>query len=350
MRIDRDKAWDVLARAYNEPKRKVTDDIRGLLEGNHKTYKYMLLTGLLARATEPRANPLALQAGADVDGAYDARGLCHKVLVPFERDLLHGVLGRSNEPFLNKPARFQTISMDNAVRAGRDKDSLAKLIRVLEGVNTQDDAYSCLCEAMTVIKGMMEAQDNYTAKAAPNATIIEIYGTVQRLVERSCGGETSVIAVAALEKIYCRAMQDGYEVRVHKVNQSGASSNEVADIDVYRDDKLHAGIEVKDKKFEPGDLSHAFEKMKSNGASRLAFVYGPHASYDQKAVEAELARWVAGGFVVVFHEVMAHTASILFRVRENAMGDFRRVLLETADEINCSQDTKSWVRQVISEE
>src|SRR5690349_18380445 len=114
----------------------ITDKIAIILKGTHKTYKYILVNGLLAKATKVTINALSLQAGAPIDGAYDARSLCHDVLVPFERDFLENSLGGSNEPFLNKPARFTHLSESNAVRRGNDKITLGLLIEIFEFITT----------------------------------------------------------------------------------------------------------------------------------------------------------------------------------------------------------------------
>lgn len=121
--------------------------IATLIQGKHLTFRYILITALLAKATNPRINALALQAGADVEGAYDARSLCHTVVVPLERQLLNRALGGSNEPFLNKPARFPTISPSNAVRAGTDRQLLLKLYEVLSEIVTSEQAFNALCLA-----------------------------------------------------------------------------------------------------------------------------------------------------------------------------------------------------------
>ncbi|NEQ98881.1 MAG: restriction endonuclease, SacI family, partial [Cyanothece sp. SIO2G6] len=48
-------------------------EISTIIQGKHLTFRYILVTGLLGKATNPSINALALQAGADVEGAYDAR-------------------------------------------------------------------------------------------------------------------------------------------------------------------------------------------------------------------------------------------------------------------------------------
>ncbi|WP_137513908.1 restriction endonuclease, SacI family, partial [Escherichia coli] len=127
--VNHEQAYNVIINAINDAK-KLTDyktnnqwvSIQNVILGTHLTYRYILITGLLAKATDPRVNPLALQANAPVDGAYDARSLCHSVIVgKVEGPFLEGKLGASNEPFLNKPARYMLHSSDNPVRRGNDK-------------------------------------------------------------------------------------------------------------------------------------------------------------------------------------------------------------------------------------
>lgn len=88
-----------------------------------------MVTALLAKSTNKDVDILSLQAKDNSVGAYDARSLCHKVIVPFERSTYPNSLGGSNEPFLNKPARFQRLSKTNAVRSGNDSETLESLIK-----------------------------------------------------------------------------------------------------------------------------------------------------------------------------------------------------------------------------
>src|SRR5690606_31909732 len=121
------------------------------------TYRYILTTGLLAKATDKRVNALTLQAGSNLPGAYDARSLCHKVLVPVERQLLDRGLGGSNEPFLNKPARFTEISSANAVRKGSDAAALKTLHKVLSEIKSDENAFDALAVAIFYILQRNEA-------------------------------------------------------------------------------------------------------------------------------------------------------------------------------------------------
>ena len=89
---------------------KYKDFIDYVIDNTHLTYKYVLFTALLSKSTDESVNALCLQKHSTLPGAYDARTVCHKVIVPFEMETLKKALGGSNEPFLNKPARFPELS------------------------------------------------------------------------------------------------------------------------------------------------------------------------------------------------------------------------------------------------
>ena len=69
-----------------------------ILKGSHKTYRYVLVTALLAKSVNKDVDILSLQAKDSSVGAYDARSLCHKVIVPFERSTYPIVLAVQTNP------------------------------------------------------------------------------------------------------------------------------------------------------------------------------------------------------------------------------------------------------------
>ena len=52
--------------------REMETKIEQIIGHTHLTYRYILLNGMLAKATNPNANPLVLQAGSTLSGAFDA--------------------------------------------------------------------------------------------------------------------------------------------------------------------------------------------------------------------------------------------------------------------------------------
>jgi len=328
----------------------ISKAIKEVLGGNHKTYKYILVNALLAKASNSNIDPLALQAGAPLTGAYDARSLCHQVLVPFERDFLQNALGGSNEPFLNKPARFTHLSVDNAVRKGRDKEILGLLITTLPKINSSKDAkeyLSCALEFLNKrieeLKGLNESEIKYSP------TLVEIYEFIYRFMENSFEGEAAAIVVGALEKIYHTRQKGEFKVIAHKVNQSGASSKEAGDVDIFKNEQFQYAVEVKDKNFTAYDLEHAFKKIIESGGQKGEFVYGPNAAFDEEVIQAKLDSLESKGFMTLFMDIYSFSRFMLFKSDVLNKQEFIDFLMQTAIEINSKEVVRERIQHLLLE-
>jgi SacI restriction endonuclease len=266
-----------IAKSLKETESQFGPQIKSVILGNHLTYRYILITNLLAKTVEPRVNALALQSGADFVDAFDSRSLCHKVFVPFERESLQGRLGRSNEPYLNKPARHKALSSDNAVRRGYDSGILRNCISILTQC-TGKDAKAALTDALYCALRRPIISDEVVNIDGGNSPreILERFANL--LVLESHEGETSALIAGLSFFLLSTFTTENLVITVHPVNQSGASSREVLDIDVFSLGRLRFTAEVKDKSFTKQDLEHAANKVRANGFDRMFFILGPRAS------------------------------------------------------------------------
>jgi len=311
---------------------------------------YVLVTGILARAVDGDINPLALQARAPIKGSYDARSLCHKVLVPFERDFLENVLGGSNEPFLNKPARFTHLSKSNAVRRGRDQETLFALISTLESICDTVEAKQILACVFSYLRKISEEKRaSYKKIISSSTSLCEIVDFSRKFLSKSQEGETLAVIVGSLERIFYKRVSDIYSVTTHKVNQSGASSKEIGDVDVYNRKEHYFSIEAKDKSFTAHDASHAFKKAFSSGASKAMFVYGENAKFSKKEIEELIISFEEQGFFVLIQSIDTYMTNVLFRISNFSIAEFGDAVLQTLQEINCKQETLDWFNQLVEE-
>ena len=226
---------------------KVNDLIDLVFDNTHLTYKYILLTALAAKATNGNINPLTLQAGSALPNAYDARSVCHGAIVKFEIKELGKALGGSNEPFLNKPARFPELSKNNAVRKGRDKQILHALCDNLPTVQTSEEAYDGLVYALQkllIVKAERVSLTNFNIDAT-GTDGARLLCLVNILLSENIEGEILTLIVAGIYELYMGSIYDDYVVEVHPVNQSGASSKEVSDLDIYKNGTLFICNELK---------------------------------------------------------------------------------------------------------
>ena len=353
--IDFEMANAVLMRALKtrvQPNAKMVEMLNTIINGSHKTCKYILVTNLLAKSVNDRANALCLQAGAPISGAFDSRSLCHKVLVPFERDHLVNALGASNEPYLNKPARFTHLSKDNAVRDGNDREILNTLIAIANEVNSGGSnlAFKCLSCCFNLLEKVIANNELLnTVHTIITPDLIDIYRYVARYIEESFEGETCAAVVGTVEKQFYSCLKGEYRVEVHKVNECGASSKEVGDIDVYEKDKCFYSVEVKDKAFTVYDVEHAFNKMIAAHVNRGSFVYGPRATFDEEKVKITLYSFEERKFVTLFMGVLPYVRLVLFQTPRVETQNFLQLLSDTTHEINAKECTIKRVHELADE-
>ncbi|HEJ9058714.1 TPA: restriction endonuclease, SacI family [Serratia fonticola] len=286
--VDHNKAYEVIleaiarARGQVEPRSPYSTEISEVILGSHLTYRYILVTGLLAKATDNRVNPLSIQASAHIDGAYDARSLCHGVIVGrVENDFLQGRLGASNEPFLNKPARFPIHSTANAVRNGKDRVIQRLSVDILKSAITQEIAFDMLVDAM-----YFTLQRENRTITATIGHLFDFNAFLSLALRNSCDGESCAI-ITALSLMLLEDKNE-WQVVAHPVNQAGSSSKEILDVDIYSNSQPLISFEVKDKPFSLQDVSHAVHKALSSGVRNVIFIKGPRANaldfLEQKAI------------------------------------------------------------------
>lgn len=329
----------------------IGETIYSVLTGSLKTYRYILVNALLAKATNQAVDPLSLQKGDGKQGKFDARSLCHKVIVPFERLKLQGSLGDSNEPFLNKPARFVTLSTDNAVRAGRDRETLENVIRVLSSVTTSEIAYKYLKSAMAVLK---QNHENYLKKFSIGDALIDVsefsqlvLDYIYKITNHTMDGEICPLVVAELERLY---LGKDYKVVPHKVNESGSSSKEVGDIDIFDSEgTLVNAIEVKDKNFSEQDVIHAISKFRQANLTSSLFIYGKNVSFDEDAVFQALKKIGREGHYCCLISILSYAKMRIADLKVVTIRDFVDGLFKFSKLINAKDDTINIIKTISSQ-
>ena len=188
-------------------------------------------------------------------------------------------MGGSNKPFLNKPARFPEISLTNSVRRGNDRDLLEKLYYNLPKINNSKYAFELLIYLLKklIIIGNERKNICFNVSISVNNEKIKLLKFFEKLLSKSFEGETLTLVVAALYKcIYYNSL---YRIETHPVNECGASSKEVSDLDIYKDEVLFLSNEIKDKEYATNDIKHAVEKVRKNNGVSLLFIEGMNGVY-----------------------------------------------------------------------
>lgn len=352
--IDFKTAYLVLEQALAEAETlddDISQTIQTVLTGTHKTYRYILVNALLAKATNEKINALSLQKGDGKGGKFDARSLCHKVVVPFEKLQLPGCLGDSNEPFLNKPARFVSLSLTNAVRAGKDRETLENLITILSQINTSEQAYTYLKVAMVVLKKNHEA---YLKKFSVGDILLDVsefsqlvLDYIYKITDHTLEGEVCPLVVSVLEQFY---LGSDYRVVPHKVNESGSSSKEVGDIDIFDSEgTLVNAIEVKDKTFSEQDVIHAVTKFRMAHINSSMFIYGKKVTFDEDAVYSTLKKIGREGHYCCLISILNYAKMRISDLKAISVREFVDGLLKFSKAINAKDDTINTIKEIANQ-
>lgn len=318
-----------------------------VIDNTHLTYKYVLFTALLAKATDEAINPLCLQKKSALPGAYDARTICHKVIVPFEMETLKKALGGSNEPFLNKPARFPELSKTNAVRRGNDQQILNALCDYLPTIKTSQDAYQSLVYLLCKLIKIRDVQKdalNFCVRETSNTPAI-LWTYINEALAESYEGEVLTLMVAGVYHLVYMNRPNAI-VEVHPVNQSGASGREVSDLDIYVNNALVSSNELKDKNFSESDVRHAADKVLAAGGNHMLFIFGPRACPESDFIDMLEKEYLDRNF---FLRVMAYDeffANLLNCIGTTNSKEFMQFILQVAHDTKFKEETIEYLENL----
>jgi hypothetical protein len=144
-KLNTDSPYDAISKGQ------VYQAINRCVNSKTKSYRYVLPTQLVAKTASPLLDCRCIQASRGKTGDFDARSVCTKVIVPFDKQN-HNVLGGSPEPYVNNPLRVPEVSADYLSQQ-KDKKGWDDLITVLSAVETQQDPdFTCLVFEQTLIE------------------------------------------------------------------------------------------------------------------------------------------------------------------------------------------------------
>ena len=343
---------DFLSASYGDTGAELTpelrDDIKTVINSVRKTYRYMLFVGLLVSVADENRHPRCLQLKAKCQGAFDARTLCKSVVVPFEKELLKGRLGGSCDPYVSNPARLPMVEKNNDTRSVLDKDHLSRLYDVLEYAKNSPlvvrkrlfrYAYSCVLQRPALESSVLDFDvvTNQGLRTDPFFDFLEAH-------------TEGASAVAVLAAFFRRFYGKGTEVDVHPLTESGASSNEVGDIDLRLKDGQSYAVEVKAKPYTNVDVNHACEKALKAQVKRVIFAYGPDAAKSRPQDGVLKNLWEEKGIELTFMSIdsalgVAMAASDV-KIRIEMANEMSKALVE----MNATDSVKALFKKLFEEQ
>ena len=247
-------------------------------------------------------------------------------------------------------ARFPELSKTNAVRRGNDQRLLNSLCENLPKINTQDDAYSCL---VYLLRKLINKRDEQKASliftVEKNANLpARLMSFMDKVLEQSYEGETLTLMVAGMYHLMYN--QPNAVVDVHPVNEAGASSKEISDLDIYIDGELISSNELKDKNYGETDVRHAADKVLRAGGTKMLFVEGPHSHPTGHFVEHIETEYQQRNFFLRILSYRVLLSSLLGSVEEVDTEEFLKFVLETAHNTKFKHEVIEYIDELAQSE
>jgi hypothetical protein len=206
----------------------------------------------------------------------------------------------------------------------------------LPTIKTADDAYAGLVYAFQKLLKVKAEKESLTSFeiSALDGNAAKLYGFVNSLLNENYEGEVLTLVIAGLYELYMGGIYEEYVVEVHPVNQSGASSKEVSDLDIYESGSLFISNELKDKPFTDHDLHHAADKVVLAGKTQMHFIVGRHGGYDNKLIQDCVAEYLDRRFLINVVPVDYFILTLLSLINDVDADHYVKYILETAVETN----------------
>ncbi len=289
--------------------------IQQILSAKDVTFKYLLITGILAKLTNPSAHPRAIQASSSLSGAYDARSLCHSIIVPFEKTK-GNLWGLSNEPYVNKPARHPEHRGDNPQL--RNGDLARTLHKALEAANSSSptDVERMLAHCLRI--GKTHAASIVSANIDTDVNLKHVISFVHEFLKETGGGAR--LAAVAGAFIVLNANDMG--VKIHPPNASDTFAKTAGDIEVFADKKLIMAFECKHRPMNLADVEHGLKKAKERGVQEYCFIIASGMTEESRIIaRIEAASDETDASVLNIYEVCLAWSVMLTPVRRSMFGE-----------------------------
>jgi len=249
--------------------------IENVLGASDVTFKYILVTGYLAKYVNRQVHARSLQVGSTLKGAYDARSLCHKVIVGFEKSK-GNLFGLSNEPFVNKPARHPEHRENNSQL--RNKIGSKHLHNALEQAQTsdRDSVYQGLVHILRM--GAAHAANEKQVVVTTDVNLEKVLKFINSFLAETDGGCRLVGIWGAFQLL----LSENGKIKVYSPNASDFFGKTAGDVEVYYNRVLVSASECKQRPLNLDDVNHGIKKSLEKGVPEYLFVVSAGIANGQK--------------------------------------------------------------------
>ena len=321
----------------------IVEAIKRSINAKTKTYRYVLPTQLLAKLTDPALDCRSIQTQSGLNKPFDARSLCHSVIVPFDQ-ANDRVLGGSTEPYINNPIRIPAI-VPAAIRAQRDKAGFQDLVDVLEYAQAHPKNVIHLFRlALAAIRDRL-ASVRVIYPAPKRLSIKQTTKLVEEFLANRSGGLRMQAVALGLFQTIGDSFKLYQTVLSSKINAADASTGNAADLEcVDKSGEIAIAVEVKDRELRLHDLQGKLPNIRERGIVEALFlVRGGVASTDHDQIEGIIDRQFPSGHNIYVAEFGQLFQACLILFGEHGRRELVRSIGQALDDQGADiLDRRTW--------
>ncbi len=308
------------------------DHIVACLKSQTKSYHYVLPTQVLAKCIQPSLDCHALMARYDHPGAFDARTIAHKVIVPFDQ-ANHRVLGGSEEPYVNKPLRCPAVIAEyrDQQKCKADWDRLVAVLDAVEEAGAPQFTEKVLDQILAETYRLL-AEARVVYPTPHRVSLPRTIEAIQRFTGVRSGGDRAEVVCTALFRTIACEFGVFDEIRRTKVNVADTASGMAADIECSLDGRVVLLVEVKDRSLTLTQLDSKLDVARAKRISEILFLAEQGiADVDHPKVQERIQREFSSGQNIYVSNFVDFSAGILILLGEKGRVRFLSLVGEELD-------------------
>lgn len=344
-----EKAKGILDQEWSEVQRLSTEDrsldpaldspllelIRSSVNSKTKTYRYVLLTQVLAKCADASLDCRCLQTSRGGRGAFDARTIAHSVVVPFDQ-ANENVLGGSPEPYVNNPLRVPEVSQKyRAAQKDREGwDGLCEVLSRVEKNQSSQFSTSVLRHILTeILRRLSTVKVVYpTPRRVSLRKALEV---IQTFAAVSSGGDRLLALTSSLFVIIGTRFGLYSEVRRAKITAADQASGMLADLECLSPSgEVVMVVEVKDRQITVSQIRAKMRTIRQRQVAEIFFIAQGTSETEQTEVHGLVDKEFTSGNNIYITDFISLSRAALSLAGENGR---RQFLEETSRQLEKHQ-------------
>lgn len=323
--------WDQVSEAAVQAE---DPEVDRLANSSVKSIRYAALAQLLGKLADPSRDILCLQRGdsedADTAGRWDARTVCHKVVVPWDQEN-QSVLGGSPEPYVNNPLRRPRLDVQlESVKSRSEWEALVVFLQRASVKGTRAALEQAIDAYLGAVRRRLDRQAVHYG-VPPRVSLEQLLHVLENYLSPSSRGLRALATATALFRILGASL-GLFSVTSQGLNEADSATGAAGDIlCAGNDGQTLMAVEVKDRSATLVDFEASLTKVRTAGVSRLMFVVPGIVERDAEAVRQRGAAAWAQGIDVHTTDVVSLARTALMLLEEVWRREF---LSELGAELN----------------